>query len=860
MTVADLGIAVHSESAKVAATDLNALTAASDKAEAASARLDRATSKTNADMAKIAASVEKANAMLAKLVSVGEQTNAALSKLTTASTTAAVAVERLDRATGTAARSVGIIAPAVQKNVKALNDNAAAEKLTSNQWLNLSRQGNDVITMFALGAAPMQIFASQAGQIYDALEQGPGGLRGSLRAIGESLLSLVTRAPLATAAIAATGIAVAAYKISGAGQIKSLDEILAEHEAIIKKLGTAYDEVRKHAKEYAEDPSVVNLQLKSNAEDKARAIAKTLADARTEIEEEAFARGPNNTQVLQKQYEPFFAAIKAFLDGGTLDEFRKKIAAIAEAQPDLSPTAQGLAALTDGFAAIIGPLSAVSDNLSAADAAFSQFKNAIQNVDPDPLKKALQEIYDKAADGQHSIEEVHDELAKLERANPSFSGILAGFKSIIDAAFDATVQMKTLLDLPGFTQGGSGSPNGRQKLPVGILPDSAPTPTARPNYEDYLASVDKANAKLARAANPYRDLLKSADDRIAQMRTELDLLGKVGVAADTTRHFQELLSRATDRGRKIGEDQRKELHDRAEAMAKLEDATKRAKLQQDLLFDRDQMFRSPIDQTIAETLHSAGLKVDFGSYEAGMIRFNEQLKQAKDYADDFASTFVDGIMNGENALDALGDAASSVLSNIAKQLIQMAMDQMINSLLQGLSGAFGGGFGSGFTANTSLTSYLTGDSWSGLRLAGGGSGPGSATSDNILARLSPGEFVVNAASAQKYLPLLETINKAPAFASGGRVSEGIAPLRSALMFGGEAAIPRADHNGKINIAVYNNGQPVDATAKQSTDGNGGRMVEIFLEKKIEDQVTRPSASTNRSLRQSFGLSQQVVRR
>ena len=87
---------------------------------------------------------------------------------------------------------------------KGLKESGAVAKLTANQMLNLSRQGNDVITMFALGAPPMQIFASQAGQIYDALEQGPGGLKGSLKSIGTSVVGLATQFPLATAAYCLT--------------------------------------------------------------------------------------------------------------------------------------------------------------------------------------------------------------------------------------------------------------------------------------------------------------------------------------------------------------------------------------------------------------------------------------------------------------------------------------------------------------------------------------------------------------------------------------------------------------------------------------------------------------------------------
>ncbi len=50
------------------------------------------------------------------------------------------------------------------------------------------------------------------------------------------------------------------------------------------------------------------------------------------------------------------------------------------------------------------------------------------------------------------------------------------------------------------------------------------------------------------------------------------------------------------------------------------------------------------------------------------------------------------------------------------------------------------------------------------------SGPGTGTSDSILARLSAGEFVVNAKSTQKHLPLLEQLNgggEVPGFSDGG---------------------------------------------------------------------------------------------
>jgi hypothetical protein len=52
--------------------------------------------------------------------------------------------------------------------------------LSSHAMSNLAFQVNDVATMAAMGADPLRILASQAGQFYQILQQGEGGVRGSL--------------------------------------------------------------------------------------------------------------------------------------------------------------------------------------------------------------------------------------------------------------------------------------------------------------------------------------------------------------------------------------------------------------------------------------------------------------------------------------------------------------------------------------------------------------------------------------------------------------------------------------------------------------------------------------------------------
>lgn len=156
----------------------------------------------------------------------------------------------------------------------------------------------------------------------------------------------------------------------------------------------------------------------------------------------------------------------------------------------------------------------------------------------------------------------------------------------------------------------------------------------------------------------------------------------------------------------------------------------------------------------------------------------EGLRDATDLAGDSMYNFLDGvILKGASARSVIADLAGS----LADALMQSAL------LGQGpLAGIFGTSAGGG----------LFGIALSALGLgahAEGGqiSGPGTGTSDSILARLSDGEYVINAASTAKHLPLIEAINadRLPAFAEGGRVASTSAPswMRSSSETAGAAA-------------------------------------------------------------------------
>lgn len=99
-------------------------------------------------------------------------------------------------------------------------------------------------------------------------------------------------------------------------------------------------------------------------------------------------------------------------------------------------------------------------------------------------------------------------------------------------------------------------------------------------------------------------------------------------------------------------------------------------------------------------------------------------------------------------LNSFGTSISSILSKI--------FTSSGNGGASGLGSLFSGGFSSlGFNLDSQITDILSAT----VGFAEGGllSGPGTGTSDSIIARVSDGEYIVPAEATKRYLPLLEAM-------------------------------------------------------------------------------------------------------
>ncbi|MNJ22616.1 Prophage tail length tape measure protein [compost metagenome] len=166
-----------------------------------------------------------------------------------------------------------------------------------------------------------------------------------------------------------------------------------------------------------------------------------------------------------------------------------------------------------------------------------------------------------------------------------------------------------------------------------------------------------------------------------------------------------------------------------------------------------------------------------------------------------ASGITDRIMNLNLSLQSLGDLGKDVLREVIAGFVKMGVQMGLNAALAATLGtatagtsialagttaaawapaaalaslaSFGGNSipaAAALTSTTALATTLA--AVPGFATGGYFAGAGTATSDSNLAKLSDGEFIVNAAATKKNRALLEAINSGERVSSGGSSGQG----------------------------------------------------------------------------------------
>lgn len=604
--------------------------------------------------------------------------------------------------------------------------------------MEMQAAGINSFQALAAGMDPFRVAIMESSQVVGAFVQ---GTEGGFRAIG----ALVSRFPLATAAIVAAGAAFAAYELIGHQTTEQLDKAIKEHSQTISDLRKAYG----IAGDAAEDYGRRSTAALESAERRARAILRDSVAAADKIAKGALSDsgGFSGVGLLQRL---------GLLGGDDLGAVKLQFAAFAE------------------------PIEKLRQQIKEGKpdyAAFQQELQRIANTDPgrlQPIADKILGIIDAAAEGHDKLSSVSVALDQISQNQIDTARIVAQINNIETAAKNAQGAGDALLQMLGHLDqlasgvapkedsiGGKGAMDRAQSqfdnsanLALRMNPDLLGGLYKKPKNT-------RADHSAERAASAYQQVLKSAQNRIDQMKVELQLTGQVGVAADTLRNYQELLSRATDHGRTIGEKQQKELHDRAEEMAKLEQATREAKLAQDLLFERDQLGRSDIDQQIAAMQRGAGLPVDLKSSTAEIFRMNAAISTTQDAWRNFGDAAEDALTRLAAGTGNWRDLLASMIPIVKDLILQLLKAQSIGAGGSGdfslgglLASAFGGGGGLSSTALAAVAGGAGGLYAKGGAFQNGISGySNSIVSSPTLFRFAHGTGLMGEAGPEGILPL-----------------------------------------------------------------------------------------------------------
>ncbi|CAL8981541.1 hypothetical protein RHODGE_RHODGE_02834 [Rhodoplanes serenus] len=387
-------------------------------------------------------------------------------------------------------------------------------------------------------------------------------------------------------------------------------------------------------------------------------------------------------------------------------------------------------------------------------------------------------------------------------------------QSKIDAKKAQLANVQTLLDSGpaffGFEQRSREALRDKLKAEIAALEKQAAEHAPRDSFAARFGtwgSRGEGAAPTRKASDqttaPARDALDRALDqtekRIAAMEAEAGAIDLTTAARERAKLVAELETIAKQANTAAG---RESAEVTAEQRAKIEamaDAYGR-------VAQRIEEARSPLATFARESANVADALNRFAASGLGTV------------TDELAAM----ALGTRSAADAFRIMTQSILSDLLKIAIRSSVTGPLADVFKGLfasSGVFG----------------LTGK-------ASGGwvDGPGTSTSDSIPARLSRGEYVVRAASARRFGPLLEAINSGGVarFAAGGPVG-GMPAFQLPAVAG---AHPRPQYN----VTVNNSAPGAQVSASPGRDGGLTIDIEAMVDRALASRISSGRSATGRA--------------
>ena len=561
---------------------------------------------------------------------------------------------------------------------------------------NIAAQFQDIgVTAFG-GMSPLQIALQQGTQLSAVFNDLKRDGQGVGAALVSAFASVVSPVSLVTIGLVAGSAALLQYFTSLGGGAEEAKDVLKDHAALISRIKGAYGEASEGLEEYTRESRKIVDQATT---DKIKDYRKSIADVAQEL------------RAGLTKLEPRDFKGATFTIGEVVSSLKMLEAGIKSGNPDLQAFVEKLIEIEnqsgtpENIRKILSELRSTAGAGVEAQRALKPLEDTIDGVGAaaarqarqiSGLTKALGDLADIAKPSLSDAEKVEEAYRRAISNSSNREDRDDAFRARQDALDRLDRQDPTVVNSDGRTV-------------------AVPTPTARPNRElEFLPGEESAGKKQETAAeklkNAYRDLMKSADDRLGQMQQEIELLGKFGVEAEAARFKLDLLQASEDKGRSLSEEQRKELEKKVALYRQYAETLAKAKLSQDLLDERRFKSLSKTDQAVFESLRQYGLPTDLNSEEANKIR---QAVQTNDMSDGIKSFFTDFSSALQQNGGDIGEAFATSIKNAAMNAMNKALDDLFSKLAEGLASAFFGGGKSGTSGVPGLDLGVVGSVFSG---------------------------------------------------------------------------------------------------------------------------------------------------
>ncbi|MER8762896.1 M15 family metallopeptidase [Mesorhizobium sp. M0968] len=609
-------------------------------------------------------------------------------------------------------------------------------RLSSGQWQNLSFQGNDVITMALLGAPLSQIAASQGGQVFQLLQQGEGGIGGSLKAIKSeatsaagAVASFMGPLGLVAGGFVAVGLAAGAFYSLVRERALSVEEVLKSHKVIIDEIAAAYPHAAEAAKAYEDQAkllpqSVVTADAFKQAENEQKSLIEGLSNIRRQmtIATTTGPQDPANADFarLGQAGTAAFAKLAAEIQAGQIGatDVQKRLGEL-RVDPALSKQAHEFA---DQLQAAANKAAELEEKLRGTGAAVSTIQGVTvgRGDEGDNLTRYLAgnvaRLRQLTSDRDVAFRQLYArspaERAAAARAAEEAKPVdgnerpeVRGYREATAAALALAQAEKTLDDAQQTRLRSLVQTLASQQLDISLVGATTAAAEAQRKEFDLLAQVREVAAQ--NGITSEADVLKYFGAEIEQIKAAAAEYGKLaavqkarqsifdqGIGLESQRAEIALIGQSTlahDRAmaalkaeqeiRRLGIDLYGEeaLKIRENAAALADAAEKRAHLTlaDDMAFRIAQAVRTPGEQDVASTLKQYGIAVDLNSADAAVIRYAqsvEKIAEAWKSVADVGKSAIDQLVDSAmEGFTNIEDVATNIAKDIAKQLLELSV-------------------------------------------------------------------------------------------------------------------------------------------------------------------------------------------